>query len=141
MVDYVDYDQIYSDSFWRATGAVIEGKEFFDRFYENFIASSPEAKEKFRDTDFFFQKKMLRDSLIHMAKFSTFKRATAFMQKLAKKHSRDELDVQPHLYDMWLSSLIDAVKEYDPEFDDEVEVAWRMKLAPGIEYMKFKYNK
>ncbi len=126
---------------WRVSGAVIEGKDFFSVFYENFIASSPVAKEKFKDTDLFFQKKMLRDSLIHIAKFSVYKKATAFIQKLAEKHSKDDLDVVPQLYDVWLSSLIDAVREYDSEFDQEVEVAWRIRLAPGIEYMKLKYSK
>lgn len=70
MVDHIDYEKLYLDSFWRAIGTVIEGKEFFDRFYETFLASSPEAKEKFTDTDFFFQKKMLHDSLVHMQRFS-----------------------------------------------------------------------
>lgn len=141
MVDYVDYTSIYADSFWRATSTVIEGRGFFDRFYENFLASSPEASEKFKGTDFFSQKKMLHDSLVHLQKFSISKRADVFMKELAKKHSSNELDVQPYLYDLWLASLIDTVKEYDPEFDGDMEVAWRMHLAPGIEFMKFSHDK
>ena len=141
MTHYVDYHRVYRDSYLRIHGTVIGDKGFFDRFYEQFLASSAEAKEKFKNTDFSRQKEMLRDSLGHMERFSLYKRADDIMLKLAKKHSRAELDIQPHLYDVWLTSLIVAVKEFDSEFDDDVEIAWRMALAAGIEYMKFKYER
>ena len=141
MVDSIDYKKIYLDSFWRTTNTAIGGRGFFDKFYENFLASSPEAREKFRNTNMFFQRRMLHDSLIHMQRFSIYKRAEPFIQNLAKKHSKSQLDIKPHLYDVWLTSLIDTVKEYDSEFDDEVELAWRMHFAPGITYMKHKYDK
>ena len=29
---------------------------------------------------------------------------------------------------------------FDPKFNEEIELAWRVVLAPGIEYMKYKYD-
>jgi hypothetical protein len=42
---------------------------------------------------------------------------------------------------MWLESLIKTVADYDPEFDLDVELSWRVVLSSGITYMKFKYDK
>ena len=46
----------------------------------------------------------------------------------------------PELYEAWLDSLIATARESDPDFDDELELAWRVVLAPGIAYMKFRYD-
>ena len=36
---------------------------------------------------------------------------------------------------------MEAVSEFDPEFNDEVELAWRLALTPGITYMKFMHQR
>lgn len=140
MANYIDYDEIYEQSFQRVTSQLIGGKDFFERFYDTFMAASADARRLFKDTDLERQKKMLHDSLVHLARFSQYKRAGAHTQKLAKRHSRQDLDVQPRLYDDWLAALIATVEESDSAFDDDVALAWRMKLAPGIEYMKGMYD-
>ena len=61
------------------------------------------------------------------------------LERLAKLHSRAELDITPGLYDLWLDRLVQAVKEFDPMFDLEIEAAWRHALRPGIEFMKSRY--
>ena len=53
--------------------------------------------------------------------------------------SRAELDIKPELYDLWLDRLVQAVREFDPKFDPEIETAWRRVLRPGIEFMKSRY--
>jgi len=141
MTHYVDYDGVYRDSFLRVLSSQIDGRGFFDTFYHHFLDSSAEAREKFANTDFAMQKKMLRVSLGYVERFSQYKRADDEILKLAKRHSKAELDIAPALYDVWLSSLVSAVAIHDPNFDQDVEIAWRMQLAAGIEYMKFKYDK
>ena len=49
------------------------------------------------------------------------------------------MNIGPHLYDLWLSALVSTVAEYDDQFSQQVEEAWRHVLAPGIEYLKSKY--
>ena len=48
--------------------------------------------------------------------------------------------IPPDLYDVWLECLMQTLKEFDPEYSSEVELSWRVVLAPGITYMKFKYD-
>lgn len=141
MRKYTDFDRLYSDSYLRINTVVKQGKDFFERFYDNFIASSSQVAEKFKNTDMKIQKKMLRDSLTYLERFSVYKREDDFMLALAQRHNKAHADVPPNLYDLWLAALIETVKEYDPEYDDKVEIAWRMQLAAGIEYMKFQYSK
>lgn len=51
------------------------------------------------------------------------------------------LDIAPRLYDLWLETLIDTARDFDEQFDEEVELAWRLVLTPGIVYMKFYYDR
>jgi hemoglobin-like flavoprotein len=64
---------------------------------------------------------------------------TVHLERLAKRHSKAELDIKPELYDLWLDRLVQAVREFDPMFDPEIEAAWRRALRPGIEFMKSRY--
>jgi hypothetical protein len=61
------------------------------------------------------------------------------LERLAKLHSRAEMDIKPELYDLWLDQLVQAVKEFDLMFAPETETAWRHVLQPGIEFMKSRY--
>ena len=140
MAHYIDYDRVYRDSFLRVLSSEIDGRDFFDTFYRHFLDSSPEARQKFANTDFAMQRKMLRESLGFMERFSQYKRADDEILRLATRHSKAELDIAPALYDVWLSSLVSAVAIHDAQFDQDVEIAWRMQLAAGIEYMKLKYD-
>lgn len=61
------------------------------------------------------------------------------LKQIAKLHSRHELDIKPALYDLWLECLIQAVKEFDPLFNAEIEKIWRSFMKQGIEFMKSRY--
>jgi len=115
---------------------------FFEGFYDSFIGSSDEVKEKFKNTDMERQAKMLQDSLYVMAVAAQGGKnspARSFLPGLAEKHSRKGLDIRPELYDLWLDALLETVKGHDPECSPEVEAAWRATLASGIEYMRSHY--
>jgi hemoglobin-like flavoprotein len=119
----------------------LENPGFLERFYELFMASSEEVREKFRDTDFSRQRAVLRDSLYAMmtAAGTASGPAHLALEDLARRHSRAELDVRPELYTLWLDTLIQAVKECDASFSEELEEAWRGSLSAGIELMKAAY--
>ena len=115
---------------------------FFETFYDGFIGSSDEVKEKFKDTDMERQAKVLQDSLYAMtvaAQGGTNSPARSFLPGLAEKHNQKGLDIRPELYDLWLDSLVETVKGHDPECSPEVEAAWRTTLASGIEFMRSHY--
>lgn len=114
---------------------------FFDVFYERFINSSPVVKEKFKNTDMKRQRAMLEKSLHYIAYLFTSQEIYSYIQEIAELHNKKNLNIAPELYDLWLESLIDTVREFDSNFDDDVELAWRLSLARGIAYMKFMYSK
>lgn len=113
---------------------------FLNRFYEIFIASSLEVAQKFQKTDFQHQVRALKASLCFLMMASSgASEAMQHLNEMAKLHDRHHLDIRPELYDLWLTCLLEAVREYDDQFDPETELAWRRVLGFGIEYMKSRY--
>jgi hypothetical protein len=116
--------------------------EFLLKFYGIFMASSGEVRERFKNTDFKRQTRMLADSLFVMANVAQgrpWSPAWEDLPRLAARHGRSDLDIPPRLYDDWLEGLIQAARGHDPQFTSEIEAAWRTTLAVGIEYMRSKY--
>jgi hemoglobin-like flavoprotein len=132
-----DYDaELLNDSLERCMRA----PEFLDRFYELYLSSSPEVAAKFQGTDFKKQKTALKASLYIMLMANERQAEwTAHLERLARRHSRKELDIRPELYDLWLECLLQTVREFDPRFNAKTETAWRNRLRPGIEFMKSRY--
>jgi hemoglobin-like flavoprotein len=119
----------------------IQSPEFLDRFYQLFMDSSADVREKFAKTDFDRQKKMLQDSLFVMLVSAGTKTGLAHkeLSKLAERHSRAQLGIKPEWYDLWLDCLLKAVAEHDPEYRPELDQAWCGALEDGIELMKSRY--
>jgi hemoglobin-like flavoprotein len=115
---------------------------FMDNFYQSFVSSSKEVREKFRNTDLKRQALMLSDSLYVLAlavQGQMDSPARGALPRLAERHSRRDLDIGSPLYDHWLACLIDTARRHDPQFTPEIEAAWRATLSVGIAYMKAHY--
>jgi hemoglobin-like flavoprotein len=137
----VDYEEIFNESYWRTLDRVKSGVGFFDAFYQCFIETNPDIKEKFKHTNMENQKLMLKNSLVHMSSFYVEKIADEYMENISKVHSKVQKDIPAYMYDLWLDCLIETVKDYDPDFNQDVELAWRLVMASGIVYMRFNYDK
>lgn len=136
-----DYDEIFKRSFARAVGNGSYNRDFIGRFYDVFMSQSEEVSDLFKSTNMSAQKTMLHDSLQHMADFYSSRRTNEYMQHIAKIHSQSGLDIPERLYSQWLDSLLQAVSEFDPQYDESVELSWRLVLSPGITYMNFMRDK
>lgn len=136
-----NYLEFFLASLYRVSGEPRQMSEFVSRFYEIFLEQSPEIAARFADTDMARQREMLAQSLHEMVDFSTSRVASERLRRVALRHSRGQRDVPPALYEIWLDSLIATVRELDPLFTTEIELAWRVVLAPGIAYMKFSYER
>lgn len=114
---------------------------FLSVFYQKFVISNPEVREKFSNTDMNQQKVMLHASL-YMIMLATQgnEAASVYLDSVAKRHAKSELDIRPELYALWLETLIATVSEIDPDFNNKVETAWRDIMTFGIEYMLSKYD-
>ncbi len=136
----MDYLQLFVDSYKRVLVSDRRDEYFFEAFYRLFISRSPQAAEKFKDTNMRRQQEMLHTSIDHMIYFSTDRRATENLVRVVAVHSRAGIDIEPGLYDGWLDALLEAVRLIDPDYDDDIDLAWRVVLAPGVTYMKRKYD-
>lgn len=136
----MSYERLFDESYERVALEVRDGQPFFEGFYHRFLVASPLVRHKFRNTDMVQQRTMLKKSFYSLLTFYASGSVDNVLERIAANHSRKGLDVSPFLYDLWLECLMDTVKRYDPLFDDDVELAWRLVLSPGITYMKFKYD-
>jgi hemoglobin-like flavoprotein len=127
--------ELFNDSIERCSAR----PDFLRRFYTLFLASSDTVAKKFERTDLRKQARLLKTSLYILMMASDDSERAAHLERLARRHSRAELDIKPELYDLWLERLLQAVGEYDPKFDAQTETAWRRVLQPGIEFMKSRY--
>jgi hemoglobin-like flavoprotein len=110
--------------------------QFMDRFYEIFIGSSEEVREKFRHTNLRKQAKMVKASL-YMLLMATqgMPEADMHFQRIAKLHGNEKLKISPELYELWMDSLIQAVQEHDEHWRSETEHVWRTLMGAGIKIM------
>ena len=131
-----------SETFRASLRRCLADTAFLHDFYELFMASSDEVRQKFKGTEFPRQTRVLADSLYIMAVASESKDdaiAWKELDRLAERHSRSGLDIRPDLYESWVECLIKAAGEYDPDFSPEIETAWRSSLAPGIAHLRSRY--
>jgi hemoglobin-like flavoprotein len=115
---------------------------FMDDFYERFVGSSAEVREKFKNTDMKRQARVLADSLYVVANAVQSEEgspARRELPRIAARHSRGDRDIRPGLYDLWISCLLETARAHDPRFDPEVERAWREVLTFGADYMRHHY--
>jgi len=133
--------RIFNDSYERVMNAPGKSGEFFSAFYALLIASSPEAANKFRNTDMERQVRMLKKSIaILCVYYGTGRPDDDYLQKLAERHSKRGTDIPPRLYQIWLDCLIETVDRFDPKFNDDVATAWRAVFSKGIEFMASGYE-
>lgn len=112
---------------------------FFARFYEHLLASDESIPPLFAGTDYPRQYKLLQHGLGLLLSYSK-KPDAALLERIAARHSASALNVRPPMYALFLDSLLATVREYDVDFSEEAEKAWREVLRPGIEFMQSRYE-
>ena len=103
--------ELFNDSIERCSGK----PDFLRRFYTLFLASSDTVARKFEHTDMRRQARMLKTSLYIMMLASGDPERIVHLERLARLHSRAELDIKPELYDVWLDRLVQAVSGIRPD--------------------------
>ena len=124
--------EIFADSFDRCMAA----ERFFDVFYDRFLASSPAVAAQFANTDVRRQKRAVRASL-YLIMSCCVRAEPDFtpLERLARRHSRRELNIAPELYRLFLESLIETVRECDGKFGPAVERVWRDAMQQAIDFL------
>jgi len=116
--------------------------EFLDRFYQTFLGSSPKVREKFANTDFEKQKRMLYASFNLMLRAAQNEGSGTpdHLEDLAHRHGAKQLAIGADLYDLWLDSLLGTVRACDPACSPGIELAWEKVMGIGIKYLCERYN-
>ena len=128
---------LFNDSLTRC----LRRDQFFQRFYEHFLASSAEVREKFRATDFGKQRRMLQTSFYMLVEYIAvgWPECQAYLRRIAATHIQQGRNIPPHLYDLWLECLLRAVKESGDQYSPEAEAAWRYMKGAGIAFLELRY--
>lgn len=107
-------DTTFSASYERIFGDQIQivdaGHDFYDYFYQRFLTSHPAVAEAFLNTNMEKQQQLLKKSLLYGISFITNQNNFHSMERIAKSHSKRNYDIKPELYDYWMNSIVDAVK-------------------------------
>lgn len=128
-------------AFYESLDRCLLSPGFLKRFYEVFLASSPEVRQKFEHVDMGRQRQVLHQSLklTLMAAYGT-PDSTRGLLGLAQTHSRQARNIPPQLYNFWLDALVQAASEHDPQFTPDLGVAWRDMLQPAIQFITERYD-
>ncbi len=129
--------EIVKKSFDRA---ILSG-DVMTRFYEVFLQSHPEIKSMFAHTDFDQQKQLFRHGIDHLILFSEGNAiGKSGITEIAKVHNMGHMNVRPHLYQYWEQCLYQTISEFDAEFDQKTETAWKEVIGKGVEFIKGRYD-
>lgn len=127
---YADLHQSY--------GRCLRDKAFIGRFYEVFLASNPAVPPMFAHTDFSKQRMALRRgitmAIFHAGGSPVVDRGIGEMGAV---HARDgRCPVPPALYRDWIASLLQVVRETDPEADAALMARWEEAMGVVVDTFK-----
>ncbi len=114
----------------------LNAPDFFPAFYQRFFEACPEVRPMFANTDFERQHRLLQHAVGLLLSFHHGEREPNLLTRVAARHGRSDLKVDPAHYGAFISSLIDTVRQFDPEFTPETGDAWREATRAGIDYMR-----
>lgn len=110
-------------------------------FYENLFFLKPEIEKHFEKTDFEHQEKALLAGVGYILDFLDHSNVNAKNQvsRLAKSHSRKNLNIHPHEYYYWIEALIMTAKTHDPSWHDSLAYYWREVIFYPVSFMISQY--
>ena len=129
------------ETFLASLKRCLAARGFLESFYERFVGSSEEVREKFRNTDMKRQVRVLEDTLYVVANAVQGEEDSPARGALplAARHDRQGMDIPPRLYDLSIERLVETARAHDPQFAPAVEAAWRETLTFGADYMRQRY--
>ena len=110
---------------------------FYHRFSKIFMETAEEVRDRFRNTDFERQVRMLRASITMAALVSQDNRQVRLhIKRLAASYGHAGYDIPPRLFEVWLDCLLNAVEECDPKFDKTIRRVWGKIMRPAVDLIK-----
>jgi len=120
--------------------SLIKG-DVFGTFYDIFLQGDPRILERFQNTEWEEQKRLLRQGVNNVLSFyEGSATAKSTLDRLRETHGSGQMNIPPDLYDVWVESMIHAVGQHDDQFDDELAEKWREVLTYGVDYVRSGYE-
>jgi truncated hemoglobin YjbI len=114
--------------------------DFLDAFYERLLRTSDEVAALFDGVDLDHHKFLLKASLfICLTHPYDYGPGEEYLRRLGRRHR--DYGVDADHFDLWLSTLIDAVRAYDPAVSAKTVSAWEILMQKAIERMKEGYTR
>jgi hemoglobin-like flavoprotein len=111
-----------------------DGDDFFDDFYATLSERAPGIGAMFAHVDMQQQNRLIRRGVEHLVNFALgSEESTEQLRRMARTHGREQLNIAPELYGLWVDTLMETVRMHDPNANDHVEAAWRIVLRGGID--------
>jgi hemoglobin-like flavoprotein len=124
------------DLFLKSLERCSRSRKYLHDFYDRFLSISDDIRDKFRNTDFEHQNRMLLRSLRLAAHAAAgHPEALREIRERAVTHDRHHLHIEPSLYDHWRSALIETSRQFDDQWDEDIEKAWHTILGHVINLM------
>lgn len=127
-----------TDVVFQSYGRCCNKPDFFQSFYARFMASSDQIRARFDKTDMSAQHHLLRNGILQLILHARGM-PDGKLRALGESHCRHALNIKPEWYSNWHDALVATVSEFDPEFDANVEHAWRNAIKPGIDLIRGAY--
>ncbi len=131
MSEIIKFDDIFNDSY---DFVMANETQFYEQFYKNFVLSSPLILHAFENTNMAKQNQMLKVAIPNLVGFFVSRVATDYIISMAHMHK--DFNIKYELYDLFIDSLLLTLKNLYPAYNNKCAVAWRITMAPGIEFMK-----
>ncbi|MCA9040445.1 MAG: globin [Planctomycetaceae bacterium] len=113
-----------------------QNPDFFDAFYDHFARKSSEIGPLFSQTDMQKQNALLSEAIDSLISFATGDPdARQHVEEIGLSHSRDQLNIKPEWYPLWMEALHDTIHESDPKCTPQLLQDWETVIQPGIDHI------
>jgi truncated hemoglobin YjbI len=130
-----------SEVFQASLDRCVADPSFLARFYHRFQATNAQAAARFAHVDMARQERVLRASLYMILRAAQGgEDGLQHLAEIASSHSKQGHDIGPAEYEHWLASLLEAVRECDPDCSDTTLSAWRACIQPCVDVMVARYE-
>jgi len=118
-----------TDSYHR----LVASRHFWERFTELFLGRNEAVRRHFDHVPPAHRRGLLQRSLAVLFDHAEHQPgAEAALDTLARPDQKGRQEIPEALYGLWLVSLLQAVKECDPHYSDDLERAWRHAMEGQV---------
>ncbi|MBV7316644.1 globin [Shewanella sp. NIFS-20-20] len=128
----MDYNAIFNASYERITKRYYD--EFIEIFYYNLINKCPDIKSRIEALDMQTQRHVFKHSLAYMVYFSSVRISDEELTQLAIRHQK--MGIKAEQFPLWLDAFVETLPQVDSRYTANDADAWRIILAPSIEFMR-----